>query len=105
VLTAATAAIVPGCSSAKALRVGWSQHALLPSPNSGWSEAAVAGAIQRKLVGPIWRDGSLVTDVWLGDPSDPPLATDRDYHHASRFVGACGVLAAALACAIVWTMR
>jgi adenosylcobinamide-phosphate synthase len=105
VLTAAIAAIVPGCSSAKALRVGWSQHALLPSPNSGWSEAAVAGAIQRKLVGPIWRDGSLVTDVWLGDPSDPPLATDRDYHHASRFVGACGVLAAALACAIVWTMR
>src|SRR5262245_59190069 len=93
-LAAATAALVPACSSVKAIRVGWSQHALLPSPNSGWSEAAVAGAIQRKLVGPIWRDGALVTDLWLGDPSDPPLATDRDYTHASRFVGACGALAA-----------
>ncbi len=103
-LAAATAALVPACSSVKAIRVGWSQHALLPSPNSGWSEAAVAGAIQRKLVGPIWRDGALVTDLWLGDPSDPPLATDRDYTHASRFVGACGALAAGLACAIGWAV-
>jgi adenosylcobinamide-phosphate synthase len=104
-LAAVTAAVVPACSSVKALRVGWSQHALLPSPNSGWSEAAVAGAIQRKLVGPIWRGGALVTDLWLGDPIDPPLATDRDYSHASRFVGACGMVAAALACAIAWAIR
>src|SRR5262249_43439768 len=63
VLVAIAAAIVPACSIRKALRVGWTQHALLPSPNSGWSEAAVAGAIQRRLVGPIWRDGVLVTDL------------------------------------------
>ena len=26
-------------------------------PNSGWSEAATAGALQRRIVGPIWLQG------------------------------------------------
>src|SRR5204863_1573014 len=45
-LLAATAAFVPDCSSATAFRIGLRQHAILPSPNSGWSEAAAAGAIR-----------------------------------------------------------
>ena len=45
-LIAAVAAVLPGCSGRKALRVGMEQHALLPGPNAGWSEAAVAGAIR-----------------------------------------------------------
>ena len=51
--------------------------ALLLGPNSGWSEAAAAGALQRRIVGPIWLNGVQVTDLWIGDPSDPPLATPR----------------------------
>ena len=82
-LVAATAAVMPGYSARKAMRVGWSQHAILPGPNAGWSEAAFAGALQRKLVGPIWMHGQAVTDLWLGDPADPPLETDRDYRRAS----------------------
>jgi adenosylcobinamide-phosphate synthase len=100
-LLAATAAIMPGYSGRKAMRVGWSQHAVLPGPNSGWSEAATAGAVQRKLVGPIWFHGQTVTDVWLGDPADPPLETDRDYRRASVFVTVVGLLAAFIAWAIL----
>jgi adenosylcobinamide-phosphate synthase len=93
-LVAATAAVMPGYSARKAMRVGWSQHAILPGPTAGWSEATFAGALQRKLVGPIWMHGQAVTDLWLGDPADPPLETDRDYRRASVFVLVNGIVAA-----------
>ena len=89
--------VLPGCSGRKAFSVGWQQHAILPGPNSGWSEAATAGGIQRKLLGPIWAEGSLVTDVWLGDPSDPPAGGGSDLPRAAILNVAAGVLAAALA--------
>jgi adenosylcobinamide-phosphate synthase len=89
--------VLPGCSGRKAFSVGWQQHAILPGPNSGWSEAATAGGIQRKLLGPIWAKGSLVTDVWLGDPSDPPAGGGSDLPRAVMLNVAAGVLAAALA--------
>jgi adenosylcobinamide-phosphate synthase len=96
-LLTATAAVMPGYSGRKAIRVGWSQRAILPGPNAGWSEATTAGAVQRKLVGPIWIHGQPVTDVWLGDPADPPLETDRDYRRASVFVTVSGIVAAFVA--------
>jgi adenosylcobinamide-phosphate synthase len=88
---------IPGCSAGKALRVGWRQHGILPGPNSGWSEAATAGGIQRKLIGEIWAKGVLVTDVWLGDPADPPAGGESDVPQATRLVVATGVVAAAMA--------
>jgi adenosylcobinamide-phosphate synthase len=97
-LVAAVAAALPGYSSKKALRIGVRQHSVLPGPNAGWSEAAVAGAIERRLVGPIWLNGTLVTSTWLGDPQDPPLETARDYDRASLLVTASGIGAAVMAC-------
>ena len=41
-------------------------HALFPGPNSGWSEAAAAGALNLQLIGPVWRNGEMVTDLWIG---------------------------------------
>jgi len=73
---------LPGCSLRKALRIGWQQHALVPGPNSGWSEATMAGAIQRRLVGPVWAKGVLVTELWLGDPSDPAAGKPADLRRA-----------------------
>ena len=70
-LLTASAFLVPGCSARKSFAIGWRQHAIVPGPNSGWSEAAAAGAIQRKLVGPIWANGRIVTEAWLGDPARP----------------------------------
>jgi adenosylcobinamide-phosphate synthase len=95
------AAVLPGCSAAKALRKGWLQHALIPGPNSGWSEATTAGAIQRRIVGQIWRRGKLVTDLWLGDANDPPAGDDSDIRRASILVVATGLLATLLAMAAV----
>jgi len=94
-LIAAVALVWPRCSAPKALRIGYEQHAILPGPNSGWSEAATAGAIQRRLVGPIWLKGQLVTDIWLGDPRDPELAAASDYETASGLICASGIVAAA----------
>jgi adenosylcobinamide-phosphate synthase len=91
------AAVFPGYSGRKALRIGWEQHAIVPGPNSGWSEAATAGAISRRLIGPIWAGGSLVTDVWLGDPSDPPVGEAQDIRRALVLITATGLSFAALA--------
>jgi adenosylcobinamide-phosphate synthase len=96
VLIGIVAGVIPGGSARKAWRVGLEQHATLPGPNSGWSEAATAGAIQRRLVGPIWNGGRLVTDVWIGDPADPPLATADDLMSAVWLVVATGLTAATL---------
>jgi len=102
-IIAAAATILPGYSGMKALRHGLSDHGVLPSPNSGWSEAAAAGGLQRRLVGPIWSHGALVTDVWIGAASDPPLGTDTDYDRAAALVAVSGLFAAAVAVAAVLT--
>jgi adenosylcobinamide-phosphate synthase len=102
ILISAVAIFVPQCSAAKAFRVGWRQHAILPGPNSGWSEAATAGGIQRKLIGPIWMNGALVTDVWVGDAGDPAAGEDRsDVWRASVLVCATGLVFAGIAIGIV----
>ena len=100
-LTAAVAVVVPSCSGPKAFRVGLRQHAILLGPNSGWSEAATAGGIGRRLVGPIWMNRQLVTDVWIGDERDPPAADHDDLVRAIRLVTSTGLAAAGLAAAAI----
>jgi adenosylcobinamide-phosphate synthase len=89
------AAVLPSYSAQKAVRIGLRQHALLFGPNAGWSEAAMAGALQRRLVGPIHLGGVLVTDVWLGDPWDPPLETAADVRRAIMLAVLSGLIVAA----------
>jgi adenosylcobinamide-phosphate synthase len=97
---AAIAAVLPAFSGRKAWRVGLRQHGLLLGPNSGWSEGATAGALERQIVGPIWLNGVLVTDLWIGDASDPPLETAADVSRAVLLAVASG-LAIAVAGVIV----
>ena len=85
-LLSAVAAAVPGCSASKAWRVGLGQHSIIPGPNAGWSEAAMAGALQRRLIGPIWRKGHCVTDLWIGEYSDPEGGAAEDYFRAVQIV-------------------
>jgi adenosylcobinamide-phosphate synthase len=92
-IVAGVAALLPSYSGGKAWRVGSEQHALLLGPNSGWSEAGTAGAIQRRIVGPIWLNGVLVTDRWIGDPSDPPLESGADVTRALILAVATGIAA------------
>jgi adenosylcobinamide-phosphate synthase len=98
-LIGASALVIPRCSARKGWRIGWEQHAVVPGPNSGWSEATTAGAIQRRLVGPIWVGGRFVTDIWLGDPSDPPAGADGDFPRAALLVLTTGLVGASLAIA------
>jgi adenosylcobinamide-phosphate synthase len=96
-LIALVAGGVHGFSMLKALRIGWTQHATLPGPNSGWSEAATAGALQRRIVGPIWLNGEMKTDVWIGDPADPPVETRTDLMRAMLLVTATALASTILA--------
>jgi adenosylcobinamide-phosphate synthase len=104
-LIAGLAAGLPRFSGRKAFVVGVTQHAVLPGPNSGWSEAATAGALERRLVGPIWMQGRLVTESWLGDPRDPPVATREDLQRATFLVTATSVAAALLASGLLLVLR
>jgi adenosylcobinamide-phosphate synthase len=67
-------------------RIGLMQHGILPGPNPGWSEATMAGVLNRKLIGPIWKDGQLVTQAWLGDSNSPEAGSDRDVAKAIRII-------------------
>jgi len=98
------ALVWPGCSAGKAWRVGRDQHGILLGPNSGWSEAATAGAIQRRIVGPIWLNGVLVTDAWIGDASDPPAGLRADLVRAMGLVTATAAVAVLAAAAIATFM-
>jgi adenosylcobinamide-phosphate synthase len=77
-LLTAFAFVLPGLHGRKAWRFGRAQHALVPGPNSGWPEATMAGALGLRLIGPLYKNGSLVCDLWLGDPADPEGADQRD---------------------------
>ncbi len=100
-LIAFGALFIPGCSGPKACRVGWKQHAMVPGPNAGWSEATMAGAIQRRLVGPIWANGKLVTDAWLGCPTDAPAGSALDFRRATWIAGIVSAISVLIAAACV----
>jgi len=71
-LLVAAAFLQRGTSASKAWRIGRRQHGLLPGPNPGWGEATAAGALQVRLIGPIWKQGKIVTEIWIGDAGDRP---------------------------------
>ncbi len=96
-LIALAAGALPGCSGRGALMTGWRQHAVVPGPNPGWSEAAMAGAIARRLAGPIRLGGRLVTQIWLGDPAAAPAGAAVDYRRARAIVRLVAALALAAA--------
>ena len=104
-LIALAAGVLPGCSGRGALASGWRQHAVVPGPNPGWSETAMAGALARRLAGPIRLGGRLVTEVWLGDPADAPAGAASDYRRARAIVCLAAGLALAAAAGGIWLAR
>jgi adenosylcobinamide-phosphate synthase len=94
---AGVAGVLPGLSGRKAWRMGLEQHGILLGPNSGWSEAATAGALERRIVGPIWLEGVQVTDLWVGDAADPALENARDVSRAMTLTGLTGLTVVAAA--------
>ncbi|HEV7256369.1 MAG TPA: adenosylcobinamide-phosphate synthase CbiB [Bosea sp. (in: a-proteobacteria)] len=73
------------------------------SPNAGWPEAAMAGALGLRLAGPRIYGEVVVEDGWMGDGR--AVATAADIRHALRlYRRACGLLwgLAGLGAALVW---
>ena len=61
------------------------------SPNAGWTEAAMAGALGLRLAGPIAYDGVMLDKPWIGDGRS--AATSADIEAALRiYLRACLLL-------------
>lgn len=61
------------------------------SPNAGWPEAAMAGALGLRLAGPIAYDGIMHDKPWIG--RGDTVASAFDIRHALRiYLGACALL-------------
>ena len=90
------AIILPGAHPWGAIRAALADAHKHRSPNAGWPEAAMAGALGFRLAGPRVYDGHAIADSWMGD-GNAELASG-DIRRALRlFLTACAVQIAALA--------
>lgn len=63
---ALAATLLPSTSGRLSLQTAWLEGSHHKSPNAGYSEAAFAGALRRRLNGPNLYGGILVDKPWLG---------------------------------------
>jgi len=93
----AAAAVVPGASAFSAWQAFRRDARLHRSPNAGWPEAAMAGALGLRLAGPRVYDGAVVDDHWMGDGRAEATPEDIDRAltiYRMAFVGTLAILAA-----------
>ena len=76
-LVALAALVVPGAAPGRALRAMVRDAPRHSSPNAGWPEAAMAGALGLALLGPRQYEGEAAADeAWLGDGRREATAHD-----------------------------
>jgi len=56
----------------------WRDAAKHASPNAGWPEAAMAGALGLRLAGPIAYDGVMHDKPWIGEGTGEAGGDDID---------------------------
>ncbi|MBV8913783.1 MAG: cobalamin biosynthesis protein, partial [Acetobacteraceae bacterium] len=89
-----------GADPAGAVRAVWRDARRHRSPNAGWPEAAMAGALGLRLAGPRRYGGVVVEDAWMGQGRAE--ACSGDLRAAlSLYRLACGIELAVLAAASV----
>ena len=95
------ALLLPGASATGAWRAVWRDAKMHRSPNAGWPEAAMAGALGLRLAGPRVYGTTRVEDAWMGDGRAE--ATVADVRRALLLYRiACAIeLAAAVALAAI----
>ena len=97
------ALVVPGASPRRALAIAWRDAGKHASPNAGWPEAAMAGALGLRLMGPRSYEGERIAGQWMGDGRFALKAADirtaLDLYRAACAVQ-LGVLA--ILSAIIW---
>ncbi len=94
-LLLALAALFGGGNGLGALRIGWRDGRDHPSPNSGWGEATMAGALGVQLGGPATYQGNPSLKPTLGDARKPIARATAQ--QAIRLMLLASWLAAALA--------
>jgi adenosylcobinamide-phosphate synthase len=99
----AAAAIVPGASASSAWRAFRRDARLHRSPNAGWPEAAMAGALGLRLAGPRIYDGILVDDHWMGDGRAEATVEDIDRALTIYRVGFAGAILLVAAITVLCT--
>lgn len=65
-----------GASARNALKIAWRDSRHHRSPNAGWPEAAMAGALGLKLSGPRSYEGTMTEDPWIGEGSSDLTTSD-----------------------------
>jgi adenosylcobinamide-phosphate synthase len=84
------AACLHGADGRGAIRAVWRDAGAHRSPNAGWPEAAMAGALGLRLAGPRIYGDVRVEDGWMGDGRAE--ATERDLRRAlDLYRTACGL--------------
>jgi adenosylcobinamide-phosphate synthase len=87
--------LTPGASARDAARAVWRDASRHRSPNAGWPEAAMAGALGLKLAGPRVYGEALIDDAFMGDGRRE--ANAADIRRALRlFTRACAIQAVTL---------
>lgn len=84
------ACVIPGAAPREAICAVWHGAHKHRSPNAGWPEAAMAGALGLRLAGPRVYHGQIVEDAWMG--AGRAEADARDIRRAlSLYRAACMV--------------
>ena len=92
----AAALLVPGAQPGAALQAVWRDARHHRSPNAGWPEAAMAGALGLRLAGPRVYAGVAVADGWMGDGRAEATAADIE-RALALYKAACALQVAAVA--------
>jgi adenosylcobinamide-phosphate synthase len=95
-LIVAGALFIDGASAKHAWHAVWRDAGKHRSPNAGWPEAAMAGALGLALAGPRVYGGVLVDDVFMGEGGRRE-ATSADIRRALRLYRAADLLLIAFA--------
>lgn len=82
--------ILPGASARSSVRAVFRDARRHRSPNAGWPEAAMAGALDIRLGGPRHYPGQFVDDAWMGD-GRPDVAADDIDRALKLYLGACAM--------------
>jgi adenosylcobinamide-phosphate synthase len=97
-LTAFLFVIAAGRTWRRALAVTWADAGHHRSPNAGWPEAALAGALGIRLSGPRVYDGEVTLEPWVNATGRDPSAIEMQQGlrlFVLAMLALCGILVGA----------
>ena len=95
----AAAALFPSADALRAARVMLRDAKVHHSPNAGWPESAIAGALGLKLLGPRVYPGEIVEAPWIGEGTTD--ATPKHIRLSLKLYATACALSGALAVAVL----